>query len=333
MKKEIKNLNKMEMCVTSKCNLTCKHCYQHFEKNQFIISKEKIFEVLNYAIDHGCKFLVLSGGEFFTRPDAYEILDFVTSKNLDLTLVTNGTLIKKDKIAKYVDKKILFQISIDGDEKKHDDRRGKGNYKKTIEIIKYLNSLNFRVRINVTLDNDNCDSIFDIINNEDFKEITFLPVANAGAAIINEKGKSSDDLNNCIEVLYKHTTKTRDICDKCALFPNGISVNYDGNVYPCSIARDFKMFPLGNINEHSIGYIIESFCADDASNVFFNYISNNQIHKCRSCKNNSVCNQGCRMRALKFNGDLLSPDPFCCKIYNGEYENIDYSNIYWGCSK
>ena len=37
------------------------------------------------------------------------------------------------------------------------------------------------------------------------------------------------------------------------------------------------------------------------------------------------------MRALKFNGNLLTEDPFCCKVYNGEYKDIDYTNIYWGC--
>ena len=104
MKKEITNLNKMEMCITSTCNLKCKHCYQHFEKNKYFISQNKIFDTINYAVDHGCKFLVLSGGEFFTRPDAYEILDFVTKKNLDITLVTNGTLINFEKIKKYINR-------------------------------------------------------------------------------------------------------------------------------------------------------------------------------------------------------------------------------------
>ena len=333
MKKEINNLNKMEMCITSKCNLKCKHCYQHFEKNKYILSKKQIFDTIDYAINHGCKYLILSGGEFFTRADSYEILDYVLDRNLDLTLVTNGTLIDTNKILKYVGKKLTFQISIDGDEKSHDDRRGKGCYSKTINNIRKLNEMNFKVKINVTLDNNNAQSIFEIIDNEDFKELTFLPVANAGAATINESGISSTDLNDCIEVLYKNTAKTRNICDKCCLFPNGLSINYDGVVYPCSIARDFKLFPMGNINDDSISNIINKYLNSNESDMFLQYKGNDQIAKCSKCKNNKLCNQGCRMRAFKVNGSLLSEDPFCCKIYNHEYENIDYSNIYWGICK
>lgn len=327
---KITNLKKMEMCITSTCNLKCKHCYQHFEKNKYIISKDKVIEIIDYACDHGCKQLILSGGEVFTRQDIYEILDYVFSKDLELILVTNGTLIDLEKIKNYIGKKLLFQISIDGDEKWHDERRGKGNYSKTIDTIKKLKEYGFKVKANVTLDNDNYKMIPSIINNELFDEVTFLPVANVGAAKLNNLNQSCNELNECIEILYKNTPKTRTICDKCSIFPNGLSINYDGLVYPCSIARDFKILPIGNIIEKPIHDVIDEFCNTKEAQQLFEYKGNNQIEKCKNCSKNKMCNQGCRIRALKFSGNIYDADPFCCKIFNGEYKNIDYSDLYWG---
>lgn len=330
MKYVIDNLKKIEMCITSTCNLKCKHCYQHFEKNKFIISKEKIVEIIEYACAHGCEQIILSGGEVFTRKDIYEILDYIFEKKLDLVLVTNGTLIDLEKIKKYRHKNILFQISIDGDEKRHDERRGNGNYKKTINSIKKLKELGFKVKANVTLDNNNYKSIPDIIKNPFFDEVTFLPVANVGAAKLNNFSKSLNELSDCIQMLYRNVPKTRKLCDKCCIFPNGLSINYDGYVYPCSIARDFKIFPMGNINDCRINKIIDNFCKKEEALQFFNYTGNNQIKKCSNCSKNNKCNQGCRMRAFKFFGDMYDCDPFCCKIFNNEYENIDYADLYWG---
>ncbi len=327
---EINDLRKMEMCITSTCNLKCKHCYQHFEKNKYNIDKNKIFEIIDYAYSHGCKQIILSGGEIFMREDIYEIIKYISLKKIEITLVTNGTLIDIEKISQFRNQKLIFQISIDGDEKRHDDRRGKGNYVKTLNVIRELKKIGYKVKANVTLDNDNYRFVPNIINNKLYDEVTFLPVANVGAAKLNGKSKSSNELNQYIELLYKTVPKTRTICDKCCIFPNGISINYDGFVYPCSIARDFKLIQMGNIFDKSISKIIDDFCGTEVAKRLLNYKSNNQIEKCRKCMNKEKCNQGCRIRALKFNGNLLKPDPFCCKIFNGEYKNIDYSDIYWG---
>lgn len=326
----INNMKKVEMCITSTCNLKCKHCYQHFEKNMFFLTKNKIFEIIDFVFEHGCKYIILSGGEIFTRNDIYDILDYILVKDIEVTLVTNGTLIDIDKISLFKGKKLLFQISIDGDKERHDERRGTGNYDKTINIVRKLKKLGFRIKANVTIDNYNYQTVPSIINNPDFDEITFLPVANVGAAKLNHNEKSLNELEQCIELLYKSVPKSRTICDKCCIFPNGISINYDGNVYPCSIARDFKIYLMGNLLNNSISEVITSFCKTEEANILMSYKNNCQIDKCLKCENNNKCNQGCRMRALKVNGSIFSADPFCCKIFNGEYDESDYSDLYWG---
>lgn len=329
MLNEFGGVKKLEVCITSNCNLNCKHCYQHFEKNKFTINFEKIKEIIDYAVKSNSENIVLSGGEFFTHPNAYEIIDYVAKTNIPLTIVTNGILVNTEKISKYKGKNIIFQISIDGTEEYHDDRRGKGNYKKTIENIEKIRKLGFVVNIYMTLDINNYKSIPEILKMNFYDSATFMPVATAGAASLNEF-KESEELDRCVEAIYKATTKKVDLKRRCSIFPKGISIDYEGYVFPCSIARDYKLFPFGNINEDSLENIIQKFVKSKKSKMFFNYRGNNQIKKCVNCTKNKECNQGCRMRSFKFNGDMLSPDPFCCKIFNGEYKDISYGNIYWG---
>ena len=329
MIKKFSGVKKIEVCVTSTCNLKCKHCYQHFEKNKYIIEFEKIKEIVDFSRKNDSEHIVLSGGEFFTHPNAYDIIDYVTSFDIPITIVTNGIMINVEQIKKYVGKNVKFQISIDGIEKYHDIRRGEGSYKKTKENIEKLRNLGFFVNIYMTLDINNYTSIPNILNDDFYDSITFMPVATAGAATIN-KFESSKELDSCIETVYKATTKELDIKHRCNIFPKGISIDYEGFIYPCSIARDYKLFPIGNINNDSLENIIDNFVKSDDSNIFFEYKGNNQIQKCVNCSKNNECNQGCRMRAYKFNGDFFSHDPFCCKIYNNEYKTISYGNIYWG---
>ena len=49
MERKLDYLEVIEMCITSSCNLQCKHCYQHKEKNRYQLPFEKIIEVIDYA--------------------------------------------------------------------------------------------------------------------------------------------------------------------------------------------------------------------------------------------------------------------------------------------
>ena len=326
--KKIEKICKVEMCLTSKCNLACKHCYQHFDKDLFYLEKNKVLEVIDYVVSKGCSNIVLSGGEVFTRPDIYEIIGYILEKKLDLLVVTNGILINMNKIKKFKNK-LSFQISIDGCEVEHNKRRGEGSYDKTVNNIKLLRKLGFKVTVNVTIDVDNYKNVIDLLEDGNFDEITFLPVATAGAATIYKK-THNNELEQVIRELYLVKSAVHKKNYRCNIFPTGLSINYDGTVYPCSIARDFKLFPIGSINENKIEVIIDKFLENPDSNMFFEYKENSQILKCINCSKENECNRGCRIRAYKTKNSLLEPDPFCCKLYKNSYKNVCFGDIYWG---
>lgn len=336
MEKKIDFLEVIEMCITSRCNLKCTHCYQHKEKNKYQLSLEQIVDIVNYTKKYNCRKYVLSGGEFFMHSNAYDILSYIVDNtNAFITCVSNLTIADVNRIASVVPSdRMQFKVSIDGDETEHDKRRGVGMFKIVEGKIKALREIGYVADITMTLVEDNIKCIPEVFSNPAFERITLMPVATSGAACDNfSKTQDSPEYKEVICHIYKTCRDYVDGSHRCYIFPRCFSIKYDGGVYPCSLSRDYDLCKLGNINDKSISEVLDDFISSDDSTMFFEYEHNSQIDKCNLCEKNKECTRGCRIRAYKWNGKLTSSDPFACKIFRGEYENYTFGDIYWGTKK
>lgn len=334
--KKIRNFEVVEMCVTSRCNLKCTHCYQSFEKNKFQLSFKQIKNIVDYVSLHNGEKFVLSGGEFFIHPNAYEILSYIINTTGALiTCVTNLTLVDVEKLKEVApSERISFKVSIDGDEEQHDKRRGKGMFAITVNKIHELRKAGYTVEITMTLVEENIHCIPSVFANDTFGKVTLLPVATTGEACYNfQQDKDSQLYNDVICHIYKTCRKYVDGEHRCYIFPNSFSVKYDGGIYPCSLSRDYDLCKMGDISDNDISQVMQAFMASPESNMFFEYEKNAQIDMCNHCSQNTECTRGCRIRAYKWNGSLLSNDPFACKIFKGTYQDIPFGEIYWGSKK
>jgi radical SAM protein with 4Fe4S-binding SPASM domain len=106
-------------------------------------NQEIDFNLLCRFIDmiepYGLKFgIYLWGGEPFLYSKIYQLIDYIHSKGLYITINTNGTFNADEIIKSKVDR---LNISIDGLEELHDEIRGvKGTFKKVIYEIKKMKS-------------------------------------------------------------------------------------------------------------------------------------------------------------------------------------------------
>ena len=325
----------IEVSVTSRCNLNCLHCYQANEKNRYTLSKDTILEFVSFAVSKQCENYVFSGGEFFMHPNAYELLHdihLMTSPS-NIRIVTNGTLIDTAQLDDLSADRITFTVSIDGFETEHDKRRGVGTFKRSLNNMRLLKKKGFRVEANVSLAGHNIREIENLLlflANE-FDAITLIPVGEAGAAQQNAVtlDLGNEELSEVFPLIYKKLSRPA-LSERCYIFPRGLSLNYDGTVYPCSVARDFQIFPMGNIHSNSIEEIIESFSASREGQMLLNYKSRFDIPECQTCHAKDVCQRGCRVRAYKWHGRLNAPDPFACKVYTNRYNEYTFSEVYWG---
>lgn len=137
----------IEWKIISDCNLRCKHCYLHSYDSEYHsaddLSTNQSLNLIEEFVEMNVVSVVLTGGEIFFRKDIFEILEKLKSKNISVTLLTNGTLLSK-KIAQKLSKIFnpatdQIQISLDGATgETHEKTRGKGSFDKAIKGINNL---------------------------------------------------------------------------------------------------------------------------------------------------------------------------------------------------
>ena len=87
--------------ITSRCNLSCTHCYINIPPNdakerERELSLKEICNIFDTIAEEGCIWLLITGGEPLVRKDFLEIYTYAKKKGFLITLFTNGTLITKE---------------------------------------------------------------------------------------------------------------------------------------------------------------------------------------------------------------------------------------------
>ena len=321
----------IKILVTSYCNLCCKHCYQHFEKNKFQLPAKSILEIIDFAHRNDTKIIDFGGGEFFTHPYAYDLLDYCFSKGIHVNIATNATSVSREYFAslRHLDL-VSIQISVDGLKENHESRRGSGTYHQMINNAKFLYELGLPLTASMALDEKNYTDAIDVLQMPYFSNVIFLPVALTGAA----KNNASSNAAKTAE--YEKTmcfvmegTECGDGDFQNNVFPSVLTIKYNGNVYPAQVASDYDLLRMGNVYEQPIEIIAENFLESESYHKLRS-IRNSEIVECNTCASSDRCNRGCRFRAMKFHGEMLRPDPFYCRIFENTYYDIPLGKLFWG---
>ncbi len=293
------SLRYLELQITDKCNLKCRHCYVGRQKNKEL-KTEKIFDICRQFQKMQGLRLIISGGEPLLHKEFWKFNDSIGRYQFRSILLSNGTLITP-QVARRL-KVDEVQISIDGMEKSHDLLRGRGAFKASIKGAE--NVLNAGIDLSVA-------TIIHKYNLDDFDEMERLfrdmgvkdwsvdfPVfagyleANPDFSVSPEKG------GNLLKYgfgsgLYQSSGKFACGSHLCAVTP-------DGKVCKCSFFIDH---PLGNIYNNKLEECwkrLEHFRLAEL--------------KCKGCEYLKECRGGCRYRAL-LEGDLMGADSVRCSAF------------------
>ncbi|MDD5128153.1 MAG: radical SAM protein [Candidatus Omnitrophica bacterium] len=163
----------IQIPMTNLCNLRCRMC-SISENGNRELSKETIIDILDQASAMGIKEAVLTGGEPFLRKDIFDILKHCRLRSMRWVITTNGTLIDRDLAQRLSDSGGgHLHFSLEGLEKTNDFFRGDGNFKKTTEAIKIINSLrnkgafSLSVGIACTVMKQNLDNLLGLLEYSD----------------------------------------------------------------------------------------------------------------------------------------------------------------------
>lgn len=138
------SLRYLELQITDRCNLRCRHCYIGQKKDKEL-SLSQIRKVLSEFEEMQGLRVLITGGEPLIHSRFEEINEMLPRSFIRKILFTNGLLLSKKILTNLnVDE---IQISIDGLENAHDSLRGKGTFKKTIGAVKNAINSGFEVSI------------------------------------------------------------------------------------------------------------------------------------------------------------------------------------------
>lgn len=165
--KNIQNFSFADICyleVTRACNLKCVHCLNNSGvKLENQLEYKEFIKLIKDFSENGLQEIRFTGGEPLVHKNIYDMIKLATENGIYTSIGTNGTLITKE-VAKQLKESGLKKaiISIDGMEKKHDEIRGEGNYKKTIMGIENLQEVGIDVRVNSVIMKSNIEDIISL---------------------------------------------------------------------------------------------------------------------------------------------------------------------------
>lgn len=275
--------------TTTACNYRCKHCNSYlWTKKDNELSIEEFIQIFEASeVLQQCIFNI-AGGEPFLKKDIVDLIAYLNQRGVECVITTNGKF--TDKIKELVFKlekkeRIHFAVSIDGDEKTHNNIRGGGieqnAYRHAYETTQLLTGNGFNVQINMVIQKDNYP-ILDKIGKE-FEEmgavLNYIPMVDYDEQSNIEKLSHQE-----IQKVYPYLKYNRErklllsrgkykIRD-CHAGKSSWILDSNGDVYCCYgfICKDSaKDFFLGNVRESGFDTIISS---EKVSEVYEHTVKN-----------------------------------------------------------
>ncbi len=290
----IPSLRYLELQVTNRCNLRCRHCYIAEASHQDLSKKQiqRIFE--EFEEIQGLR-LLLSGGEPLLHSHFWEINDLFQKYDFRTILLSNGTLVTQEVAKRLCVHEV--QISLDGMEEGHEALRGRATFEKTLMAIDHLQEANIRVSVATMIHRKNLsefDQIASLLQSKNIEEWNVdIPCLEGRLKINQEFWVTPAEAGRFLSYGYGggfHGSAKNSTCGAhlCAIMSNGA-------VCKCGL---FSQEPVGSIEEglRTCWARIPRIALKDLA--------------CK-CPVIEECRGGCRYRA-KTQSDLFQPDLFQC---------------------
>lgn len=292
------SLRYLELQITDKCNLRCRHCYIG-DKGANELSSVQIRTVLTEFEEMQGLRVLITGGEPLLHSGFHGINKMFPDLSIRKILFTNGLLLS-DGILKCLNVDEI-QISIDGLEKAHDAIRGKGTFRSAMDAIRRATDTGFEVSVSTMVHAKNLsdfDEMDELFNNLGIKDWTVdIPCATG-------RLKENSDLHISPEqggkyLKYGHEGGLHSGTSGYACGLHLLSVLADGKIAKCTFYAD-----------RSIGRIEEGLkkCWQKIKPLKLDNL------KC-NCTQIEACRGGCRYRA-ELLGDPFGKDLYRCVLHD-----------------
>lgn len=333
----MKQLKFKTICIIlgSNCNFNCRYCMQHTGIKSEIKNSDSFDAIKEFIKTQNPNKLLLWGGEPLLYWDKFiELVLFArsVSKDMQITTITNGSLLNKDKVDFINKYNIGIGLSNDAfatlDTRYNDVLKNQGIFDlyksikskgintvisaKTQDIYKvweYYDKLFYPEFINVSFDvlkNFTQDKVLGSFDYDKFRETMNKIKDGFVRSVINEDYNSREFLFflNYI-TLAKNSDFKEGICHlKCGTMRSVIVIDFNGNIYKCKNSNDI----IGHINN-----------LEEARKNLNNLI--NIPAWCNDCKYKNICDtNGCVVETEDIKKENCEVNKI---IYEAFYNGLD----------
>ncbi|MBS3748168.1 MAG: radical SAM protein [Candidatus Thermoplasmatota archaeon] len=278
------NVQELVIYPLSTCNLRCKHCYVPDGK-KYVLTKKNISWIHDMFNE---KKTIIMGGE----PLLYEHLEYILKTFKNVTISTNGVLIKKNlNLLKKHKDNVTIQLSIEAGEKETNGIRG---YETDIDVWNTVmesaslleeNNVSFYFRCSYHSDNLKQIKKYVFPLSEQFNAgVMFLPRIDKIPLDVNSNLTFFRDVlhqENCA-VAQPHFFQFIGKHGRCKAGDERINIFYDKRITPCNLDLDYTLGRIGD-EETVIRNNIKTFLDNFKVSPF----------ECSSCKHSSECKGSC----------------------------------------
>lgn len=330
--------------ITLSCCFSCNYCGSkagHARDNE--LSTEECLSVAKQLADNGCRRVSLIGGEVFMRSDWPIIAKALTSRNIKVSIITNGYLFSDNLIADMKNCNIeSVAVSLDGPEAVHDMYRQKGSFKRAMQAIDVLTQNAIPVSVISTLHSKNViylDEMFEILKKKKIFAWQLQACSPMGNA--TDDGFSTDiDFQKVIGFVEKHihnpcfavgvadnigyysesegsirgNANGKGIFLGCRAGLTSIGIDSIGNIRGCESLYD-ESFIEGNLREKTLHEIWND---PEAFSYNRHFTLDKLTGKCKDCVYGNRCAGGCRSYNYFTHGKLYE-SLRCVKYYPALY--------------
>lgn len=318
--REFGGVNSIAVHITGKCNLNCVYCNQHNQKSPDM-DFEKFCMLADEAKKNGIREITLAGGEPFVHPQIFEMLNYCKSKNMKVSIYTNGTLIGEDAAARLAMIKGLSLVFKFDSPFSYEEHVGSDVYKKVSGTITLCTSNGIKsvARINVT--KKNIKYLSDIIKKS--FELGAEPVIERHMPLKRDSLNKNLELNSmewqeALKAYYEHyarhikvsaksfltykNNQARLLGYKCFGFNSTLVIRANGDVVPCGLALD--ELSVGNITKKPLSAILDKYYKQRE-------IWRKIPKECESCNEAETCRGDCKAYTYLKLKRFDRKDPLC----------------------
>ncbi|MBR2862585.1 MAG: radical SAM protein [Bacteroidaceae bacterium] len=325
--------------TTSRCNERCIHCYIPHELKNVVLPYELMENVLQQLHDMGVMGLTLSGGEFFTHPDAEKILRKARELDFSFAILSNITLLNSAiiEVLKEVNPAIVQTSLYSVIPEEHDHvTQLKGSCEKTKAAIDALVAANIPVQINCPVMKSTYHSYKDVLKfayERNCKAQTdYILMARFDFTTDNLAERLTlEQTEELLEDIIQFDKNYLDFTDVpvprisreewnkkpfCGVGLDSLCIANDGIVYPCA---GWQGMACGNVREQPIKDIWEK---SPQLNKLRN-LTKSAIPQCYDCEDRQFC-APCLVRNFnESGGDYLKVAPHFCKATHLNHKLVE----------